>query len=145
MNIDLSLHISCLQDNHCPIIVSRDAGSSCQHRAINKQRKLVRQFHIDGDVIPSNQPGKRCDFLLLNDDAQTAYFIELKGSDILYAVEQILATEANCRESLKGYMSFYRVIYRSATHALRSSKALDLKRRYQGRLVFKENLYEEAI
>lgn len=145
MKIDLSLHRSCLQDDHSSIIVSRDPGSVCQHRALNKQRKLVRQFRIDSEVIPSTNPAKRCDFLVLNDESETAYYIELKGSDILYAVEQIITTESYCKDSVKGYKSFYRVIYRSATHDVRGSKALALKRQFKGQLIIKENMLEENI
>ena len=68
-----------------PIIVSGE--KSKKHIAINNDKNLVRQFKIDNDVIKDNI--KKCDYLVLNDDKQTAYFVELKGTDVDGAILQI--------------------------------------------------------
>lgn len=61
---------------------------------------------------PGREPG-RCDFLLLNDERKTAYFIELKGSpaDAMKCIEQVENTERMCRASLQGYTSLYRFVF----------------------------------
>ena len=53
------------------IIVSRDKGSSCQHRAINdKGESDVRQYQLDGKLVVDETC---CDYLVLNDSAKSAY------------------------------------------------------------------------
>lgn len=51
-----------------------------------------------------------CDFLLVNDTQQKAYFIELKGGNIDDAVDQLEAAEKKCRAELAGYAFFYRIV-----------------------------------
>ena len=69
------------------IIVSSEQGR--QHRAINSDRCFVTHYQIDGAVI---RTGLRCDYLLINEDKSDAYLIELKGTDIVHAVDQLEAT-----------------------------------------------------
>ncbi len=64
-------------------------------------------YQIDGIVI---KEGKRCDFLLMNEDTQTAYLIELKGRDLNKAVEQLEATEYALRTQLEGYGLQFRIV-----------------------------------
>lgn len=94
-------------------IVSRDEGHSWKHTGINKDQSKVRHFKIDGEVLPHGQVPERCDFLLVNDEKKTAYFIELKGSpsDAMKCVDQVENTEFMCRASLQGYKSFYRFVF----------------------------------
>ena len=40
---------------------------------------MIRQFKVDGDVVAAGDMSPRCDYLLLNDDAKTSYYIELKA------------------------------------------------------------------
>ena len=42
----------------------------------------IRQFKVDGEIFKKGAAEEKCDYLLLNDDAHKAYYIELKGSDI---------------------------------------------------------------
>ena len=104
------------------IIVSRDRGSSCQHRAINDKGKSdVRQYQLDGKLVVDETC---CDYLVLNDSTKSAYFIELKGSDIRTAVSQLEVTERRFRAELKGYAMFYRIIAKKMrTHELKSIRS----------------------
>ena len=81
-------------------IISRDTKSRCEHRAHNPERNLVRHYQIDGGVIV-DKAVQKCDFLLLNDDKKNAYLIELKGTHILKALQQLEETEKHLREDLK--------------------------------------------
>ena len=114
-------------DSHCSahqsIIVSQDRGR-CKHYAINRKGAKVRKYYIDGEVICS---GVRCDRLVLNDDSLEAYYIELKGSDIIQAIKQVEETKRVLSESLPRYVTFYRIIYKSGSHRIRSSKVNEWK------------------
>ncbi len=55
---------------------------------INNLKKDVKKIIIDDCVI---KKGARCDYLLI-DNADVCYWIELKGTDIKHAIEQLNAT-----------------------------------------------------
>ncbi len=95
-------------------IVSKDKGNQRKHIAHNIKPSIVSYYQIDGIVITE---GKRCDFLLMNENTQTAYLIELKGRDLNKAVEQLEATEYALRTQLKGYDLQFRIVCsNSRTH-----------------------------
>lgn len=48
----------------------------------------ISKIRIDGCLIDSNSTEK-CDFLLINWDDRTSFFIELKGCDVFKAISQI--------------------------------------------------------
>ncbi|MCU0289990.1 MAG: hypothetical protein MUF15_26830 [Acidobacteria bacterium] len=52
----------------------------------NKALRLFSKFKVEDCLI---KVGKRCDFLIIDCEERIAYFIELKGKDLLSAVEQI--------------------------------------------------------
>ena len=138
--------------SHCierqRIIVSSERG--CFHRAINDEKCLVRQFFIDGEVITNDS--EKCDKLVLNDDKRDAYYIELKGSDIRKAINQIANTEKILSDDLKGYTSFYRIIFKSGSHSIHTSEVLKWKERCgkdyntgKAKAVIHNKEYEECI
>ena len=88
-------------------IVCRDKKSQVEYRAENKSGQRVSQYQVDGKIITE---GIRCDFLLCNEDCKDAYYIELKGSDVLHAKEQLLTTQKQLRTYIPDYRSFYRII-----------------------------------
>ena len=112
----LSGHQS-LCDKRQKRIVSKEKRSS--HTAVNKNGQLVRQYLIDGDVIKDKHVIK-CDYLVLNDEKKTAYFIELKGSKVLHAIEQIEETAKRLRPCLLEYQFYYRIVFSgSCTHGVK--------------------------
>lgn len=60
----------------------------------------MTHYKIDGVVI---KVGSRCDYLLMNEEARIAYLIELKGSDLVKAAEQLEATENVLQRELLTY------------------------------------------
>lgn len=86
--------------------------------------KVVAKYTIDGNVI---KQGIRCDFLLLNNTDQEAYYIEIKGSDLEHAKEQVEKTEKDLALNKCGYGAYYRIIYRTGTHDVNSSKVNNWK------------------
>ena len=113
-----------------PSFVSSENG--CKHEAKNPSRKVVRQFMVDGGVFPKGSGPLRCDWLILNDTDQHAYYIELKGSDIPHAIEQI---EATIRE-VPTYREIHRrIIYKTNTLKMHDHTATKWKAAHQDALV----------
>lgn len=68
------------------IVVCKDKGKN-RYIYENQSNDFLSKYRIDGGLITN---GAKCDFLLLNcNEEQHSYFIELKGSDIIHAIEQI--------------------------------------------------------
>ena len=129
-------------DTYAPHIISRE--KSCEHRANNKTLKRVRHYKIDGGVI-SDVNIIKCDYLLINDDSEKAYFIELKGSDISHAIKQIEATVAMFRNELSGYIFLFRIIYRTGSHSIHDRRITEWKKKYRGKQIIRQGSYEEDI
>lgn len=130
--------------DHAPIIKSSDRGNPQSHIANNIDKSYVTHYQIDGVVMTS---GTRCDFLVINEDKKTVYFIELKGSDILKAATQIEATESYLASQLKYYSGRqYRIIpNRVNTHDLKSSAFRRYQIRWGKNLVVKTSQLTENI
>ena len=126
------------------IVVSRDRGAQREHRADNPQRKFdLRHYKLDGVLI---QQTTCCDYLLVNDSRKKAYFIELKGGNINDAVDQLEAGEQKCREELKGYWFFYRIVCSKAkTHKIQNIKFRRFREKCGARLIMKENCLSETL
>lgn len=106
--------------------VSSENG--CSHIGNNKDSNYVRQYQVDGQVVPSTSTVERCDYLLLNDTKQNAYYIELKGSDIHKAMRQIDNSVCMIQSSHLGYTIYRRIVYRSGSHDVNSSAVTRWKR-----------------
>lgn len=105
----------------------------CKHIGDNPDRKYIRQIKVDGDVFPPGKEPKRCDYLLLNDTDQTSYYIELKGSDIRTAMEQIDSTVS----LIAPYETMFRriILHKVRPHAIQDSSVIKWKRRYNAVIV----------
>ena len=132
------------------LVVSRDKKYPYRHVAKNPNGKsLVRHYHIDGDVLPSGKPPKRCDFILFNDTTCTAYLIELKGQFSSLDSEQMVKTEEVFRDSLSGYKLRYRFVTGKAGVKSGSFRAWE-KRKPKGTVICEagkgpNQSYEETI
>lgn len=124
------------------IIVSEE--NRVQHRGINNDENRVRQIKVDGDMWTRGTGTIRADYLLLNEDKKTAYIIELKGSDIEHALEQIKNTDTNLSEALSGFEKFWRLVYRTSTKKMKNRDENALQRKYPN-LVIRKNTLEENI
>ena len=131
------------------IIVCKDKGNPQQYIAYNDDENEVYEYRIDGYVIKTDD-GKKCDFLLWNEEKKNVYFIELKGSDLSKAVEQIEETERVLKERYKVLFRkmnlFYRVVLnRTPTHKLDSSRVKHFKMAHPKQYIFKTNTIEDHI
>ena len=134
---------------NCPkIIVSKENQSV--HSAHNVKRKQVRQFHLDGEIVPKGNQSV-CDYILLDDTEKKAYLIELKGRNTEGAIPQIERSEQLVKASLPGYALFYRIVFSgSGTHSVAKSNLLAWKAKHGMRgnvyvASFGRSVYEEKI
>ena len=110
--------------------VFTSAENRCTHVGKNKNRHMIRQFKVDGEVVAAGDMSPRCDYLLLNDDAKTSYYIELKGSDLVKAIEQIETTVAMIAPSIPEYAVLRRIVFRTGTHGIQTRPVLSWKRKH---------------
>lgn len=123
-----------------PVFTSSENG--CRHIGNNTKRQYVRHFKVDGEIFTGTVE-TRCDYLLLNDDTKTAYYIELKGSDLSKAIRQIENTITLLKPSLPDYAVLRRIVYHTGSHNVHASEVLLWKARYKA--VVKERAYSENI
>ena len=128
-----------------PNYVSKD--KHCTHIGNNVNACYVEQYKVDGEVFPVGSGPERCDFLLLNENARTAYYIVLKGSSIPKAIQQLNNTVSMLRaRHPQCDKIFYRIIYRSGSHETNSSETLRWKKKVGiDRVVIKSQKLEENI
>jgi len=130
------------------IIVSEEKGM--KHTANNTRLCNVRQFQIDGGIIPvTDTTTIRCDYLVLNDNNCNAYFIELKRSgSISEAIAQIQTSIEMLKNELPNYIYHGRIIGNSI-HGIQDSKTIDKKRahikKYKGNIQHKTRNLTENI
>lgn len=136
------------EKSHCEerqkIIVSRDNGTSREHRAKNTEQKYcVRHYKLDGELIKQQ---KCCDFLLINDTCHRAYFIELKGRNMDEAVPQLENAVRICGPELKGYEYYYRIVQSKArTHEIKKLSFRKFQEKCGSRLRYQTGYMEEEL
>jgi len=79
---------SCGQSTQVSTIVCEE--NKRKFIGLNKNRKTILKVKVDGCL--KKIEGKRCDWLLIDISANIAYFIELKGSDVKHAFQQLSNT-----------------------------------------------------
>lgn len=125
-----------------PIVSVSEKG--CEYQGKNDDRNVIRLFHIDGYIIEGTS-GKKCDYLILNDTNRKVFYIELKGTDIKKATEQLDNAIKEINSSI-GYEVYPRIVFKgSATHALRDSKIINWKKSWKGKAVIQRTPMIESI
>ena len=56
---------------------------------LNPERHSYKRVKVDGCVL---KDGLKCDDLLLSDDEHEERYVELKGTDVMHAIEQLEST-----------------------------------------------------
>lgn len=124
-------------------IVSRDKKNPQYHKGINVERAYVTHYKIDGVVL---ETGSRCDYLLINEKKRIAYLIELKGSDLVKAAQQLEFTEKALQKELADYELQYRIVANKCkTQEIQSSAYRKYQIRWKGRLRQGTGFIEENI
>jgi hypothetical protein len=120
-------HFEFLHDDRS-VAVLKDKGASTEYRYENKSKDHLSKYRIDGGLIAS---GAKCDYLLLNCEKKKAFFIELKGSDFIHAIEQIDKSIDVLKSDLPATFSIHAriVCTRANTINLRDTRFLKLERK----------------
>jgi hypothetical protein len=75
----------CKEKVRDPIIVLKDSKSKAKQKFLNSQGHPVLKVRIDGCLVAEETA---CDYLIQHNSVN--YFVELKGHDILHALNQIV-------------------------------------------------------
>ena len=125
----------------------KDKGHPTEYRYINQSANHLAKYRVDGGLISDHEA--KCDFLLLNCEQKRSYFIELKGSDLIRAIEQIDRSIEVLKVELTGFNFFARIVLtRVNTVDLRSAKWISLEKKVKslnGDLKKQTKLLEEAV
>lgn len=115
----------CLEYNDNRILVTVEENGR-GIKFINNKRKKVALYRVDGCILTE---GIKCDFLFLINEDKRAFFIELKGSDLEKAVQQISKTIEQLHPYLPEYILEGRIITtRVRTPALKSTYIIRLQK-----------------
>jgi len=100
-----------------------DKNSKTKYIYENSAADTLSMYEVDGCLIKDN--GCKCDFLLLNCTKKISYFIELKGSDLMRAIEQIERSIDVLHKDFKDYSVEARIVLtRVNTTDLKSIKLI---------------------
>ena len=83
------------------VVPCADKGSKIKYIYHNKSSDFLSKYRVDGGLIADD--GAKCDYLLLNCEKKQSYFIELKGSDISSAIDQIDRSIDVLKSDLPGF------------------------------------------
>ncbi len=111
----------------------------------NPNLREVQQITVDGCVFKEDD-GKRCDHLVSVDETQISVLVELKGSDIEAAVEQLAETQQRLAEHLNRRI-FWVVSYSGSPRHTTSIAYMQLQARLHNRatLLVEESSYTHAL
>ena len=124
----------CIRETSDSVIKFQEKRSSL--RFSNENRRTCKCITVDGCAITD---GERCDNALCSVDGRDEFYIELKGSDIIHAIEQIRATIIKLGEYDDNRHS-YVVCTKVAPHiTTKIQKAkLEFKSKFNSELLIKE-------
>lgn len=126
------------------IVVCSDRNSSTNYRYNNTSRNRLTKYTVDGCLITIEE---RCDYLLINCNQLKSFFIELKGSDLSKAIDQIDSSITRLKPTLINYSVNARIVLtRVNTVDLKSAKFLKFEKRVQslgGNVIKRSRLLEE--
>ncbi len=90
---------ACTNKGNCVVYRDCRSNATCaekgkRYNLINDGGYTISLFHVDGGMISGVQDVQKCDFLYVVFDSEcpTAIFVELKGTDIRHAIQQIKET-----------------------------------------------------
>ncbi len=119
------------------IVTFSDKSSRTKYIYENDSLDELSKYYVDGCLI--NDEYSKCDFLLLNGTKEISYFIELKGSDLVKAVEQIDRSIDILHKDFKAFSVEARIVLtRVNTIELKSAKLIRLEsklKKLNGKLI----------
>lgn len=139
-------HFEFQHDNR-RIVTFKDRGHSTEYRYLNQSSNHLAKYRVDNGLIADTEA--KCDFLLLNCEQKKSYFIELKGSDLIHAIDQIDRSIDELKSHLSDFAFYARIVVtRVNTIDLKNTKFLKLDKKVKslkGDLKKQTRLLEETI
>jgi hypothetical protein len=109
---------------------------------INPQRQKIRCITVDGCL---NITGPKCDYLVI-DPSSVEHFIELKGSDVRHAIQQLESSIRQLAGNLGQVRHSYIISTRSPLMSPRIQQIqLQFKKNLNSTLIIKSMCYELSI
>ena len=148
MSINIENYEACLDFNDKRSkAVFKDKGSGLsKFNAINQLSKSIKGLRVDDCLI---KEGAKCDYLLIIEAEEKLYFIELKGSDLVKAVDQINTTLDKLLPLIDHKIVNGRIVLSKVNAPdIKDSRLLKLRQRIKqlnGTLEYKSILMEENI
>ena len=134
------------QHENRKVVTFKDKGSAT-YKYPNKDNNHLAKYRVDGGLIADK--GKKCDYLLLNCERKSSYFIELKGSDISHAIDQIERSIDELKKNLPNFSVFARIVLtRVNTTHLIDCKLKKLEKKVEllnGNLMKSSGSFEEPV
>ena len=133
----------CERPSRKPEIVVRERG--CRFVVKNRKRISVRIVEIDDCVLTE---GLRCDWLFVATGNPTEIYVELKGSDIGHAIEQIKATIPEVSEDERSVPKHCYIVGRRVPPGVRTQVQLSrirFRRAYNAVLTVKNKVAEHTL
>lgn len=112
---------------------------------LNPDRKDYKRVQVDGCAI-DDKVTLRCDKLLVSADEHEERYVELKGTDVMHAIDQLESTIVRLGEFDDNRHAY--VISTNVAPAYTTKiqqKVLQFKRKYNSELVVKEKQLEVAL
>ncbi len=112
---------------------------------LNPDRKDYKRVQVDGCAI-DDKVTLRCDKLLVSADEHEERYVELKGTDVMHAIDQLESTIVRLGEfddNRHAYVISTNVAPACTTKI--QQKALYFKKKYHSKLVVKEKQLEVVL
>jgi hypothetical protein len=108
-------------------VVVRDTGNPQEYRVTNSSSKELCKIRVDGCLITA---GEKCDYLILSCQDKLAFFVELKGQDLIKALGQIDTSISRLIAEMPDFKFYARIVLnRNPTPDINSSVEIKLKKR----------------
>lgn len=99
-------------DNRKNISISENRKKYLLH---NDLSNYIAVFHVDGAMVRDNDKIK-CDNLLIDATGMKAIFVELKGTDLAHALQQINQTIDMMRDDIPNCTKYARIVTSNRTN-----------------------------
>lgn len=135
---------NCLKsfDNRRHISISENRKKYLLH---NDVADFIAVFHVDGGMIQSHEIIK-CDNLVLDATSMKAIFVELKGTNLAHALEQVNTTIDMLSSDVTEYSLFARIVTSNRTNVPNIRTNSNYIRLYKkANVKIMSNILEESV
>lgn len=133
----------CLETKRCPLVLKEKRS---QIRIESRLDILFDKIKVDGCQITDDR--SRCDYLLIQKDNGKEYFVELKGTNINHAIQQIEATIPRLSKNPKRQNKLCFVIATEVSPKFNTQKQnlqKSFRMKYNAQLIIKSTPYTHTI